>query len=71
MKINDRELERPLVVLRLLLGDERVEELQGVAAELRSREDYTAEELMCLAEYFRLLAEGSAWVEEKRAAAHR
>ena len=57
MRINEAEVDRPLVALRAMLGDERVEELQERAAELRYADEYTVEELLCFAEFFRLCAE--------------
>ena len=63
MRINDAELDLPLMTLRALLGDARVEELQERAASLRFGEDYSAEELLCFAEFFRLCAETEARAE--------
>jgi len=65
MKINDIELERPLKSLRSLLEDARVDELQSRAVELCWSEDYSVEELVCFAEFFRLSAEIEAWGESR------
>jgi hypothetical protein len=63
MKVSGVEVGMPLVALRTILGDTRVEELQGQAAELLYREKYSVDELLCFAEFFRLMAEGRAEIE--------
>jgi hypothetical protein len=63
MKINNAEVDRPLVALRTILGDARVEDLQEQAATLRFSAEYPADELICIAEFFRLCAETQAWKE--------
>jgi hypothetical protein len=69
VRIDDKELpESPLLLLRALLGDERVDELGGVAFELAPRYP-TGEERACLAEHLRLFARSSAWMEANRARA--
>jgi hypothetical protein len=65
VKINEYEVPSPLKTLRVYLGDERVVELQERASALCAETDYSAEELLCLAEFFRLIAEGAAWIESR------
>jgi len=66
MKIDGKELpEAPLWALRALLGDERVNEIGGIATEVLLREPYTVEELACFAEHFRLFAESRAMAEDR------
>jgi hypothetical protein len=63
VKVNDTELpESPLLFLRAILGDERVDELGGIAFELARRHP-TVEERVSLAEHLRLFACSSAWKE--------
>jgi hypothetical protein len=61
--INGIEAQLPLVAFRAVLGDERVEQLQERAAVLRFQENYSVEELLCFAEFFRLMAELASWRE--------
>ena len=63
--MNEVELESPLWALRPVLGDERVNELGGLALELAEKHP-TVEERVCLAEHLRLFACASAKREAKR-----
>jgi len=63
MRINDAEIELPLVALRPLLGDGRVDELQAAAC--RAARGLSTEERIVLAETLRHIAETRAWHEER------
>jgi hypothetical protein len=64
MKVNGRALpDTPLWALRALLGDARVDEMSALAATLYQEHDLSVEELICLADHFRLFAEVESWKE--------
>jgi hypothetical protein len=65
MRIDDVELERPLVALRPMLGDARVDEI-GWAADAVAEEYSTVEELVVFAEHLRLFATSRARKEAHR-----
>jgi hypothetical protein len=65
MRINDVEVERPAVALRAFLGDRRVDELNCDAV-MRAR-FLSVEEVLVLAEFFRLIAEARARAEGENA----
>jgi hypothetical protein len=67
MRLNGVDLpEAPLWALRALLGDARIDELGELAVALHLEHKFSTEELVCLAEHFRLFAETEAWKEEGR-----
>jgi hypothetical protein len=65
MRIDGVELESPLLALRPMLGDARVDEIGEVAFEL-SQEYSTVEELVVFAEHLRLFATSRARKEAHR-----
>ena len=67
MIINDDEIGRPLLTLRALLGDGRVEELQEHTHPLLR--GLSSDECVVVAEFARLTAETRAWKEARRESA--
>jgi hypothetical protein len=63
VRIGGRDVPTPLVTLRTLLGDERASELEECASEVCFREEFSADELTYLAEFFRQCATVQAWKE--------
>ena len=68
MRINDVDLESPLITLRPILGDARVDEI-GEAAYTVAGEYRSVEELAVFAEHLRLFATSRARKEAQRALA--
>jgi hypothetical protein len=67
MLVNGKEIELPIHELRLVLGDERVNELCMQA--YRITEGLTADEAVVVAELIRVYAEVMAWTEGQQRAA--
>jgi hypothetical protein len=66
-KLNDKEIELPIHELRLVLGDEKVNELCREAFSFVK--DLTADEAIVVAEMVRVYAEVMAWTESQQRAA--
>ncbi len=67
MTINDHELTGyPLWTFRSLFGEKRSKEIGGLAVDLAISQCFSADELACFAEHFRLFAEVKAMDEERK-----